>query len=215
MSLFDRVMNEEEMETGHKMSGKAGRYAMLKAKREKSKLGKGDDKKMGAQDAGAPMSKAGFKGKMSEGEDMDYEAGAEAPKKDGDMKAKMAALRAKKGKGKDKDKKDKKDMEYDAEMPAEESVEEMADYTRKQAMGDSDSYFSWSMKRKPKSLKVRPKGASWDYNPVPVKPDVNHGKVKISKYRKEDEDQGAETQHESQLDSVAESLEQLRNSIFG
>ena len=124
----------------------------------------------------------------------------------------MEMIRAKKGKKKDKDSEkgaddeDEDEEEDEDEDEDEEDMKESAEQNRKQAQGNSDGYFAWSQKRKPKSQKVRPGGSSWDYNPVPVGPDKDHGKVKI-----EDEllDQ------EYTLDAVEESLSDLRKSIFG
>lgn len=56
----------------------------------------------------------------------------------------------------------------------------------------------------PKAIMVRPVGATWDYNPVPVHPDINHGTVNL---KGEDVD--------SNLDNILESINEIKDTLFG
>jgi hypothetical protein len=62
------------------------------------------------------------------------------------------------------------------------SIEEMTGNDEEAAAfarGNDGGYHRRMQSRTPKAIMVRPAGATWDYNPVPVRQDVNHGKVAI------------------------------------
>jgi len=79
------------------------------------------------------------------------------------------------------------------EMTGNES--ESAAFSR----GNDGGFYGRSQSKNPKAIMVRPAGATWDYNPVPVNPDVNHGKVAI--------------ESDESLDSILEDIADINRTI--
>jgi len=72
--------------------------------------------------------------------------------------------------------------------------------------GDGGSFYRRTQAAHPKAIMVRPAGATWEYNPVPVRPDVYHGEVG---------GQQIASESRSDLDSIIEGIEEIESALFG
>lgn len=82
------------------------------------------------------------------------------------------------------------------------------------AKGNGNSFYAKTQSKHPKALMVRPAGATWDYNPVPVRPDVNHGEVG-GKRIDDSHKLPTEDTDTPDLDSILEGINEIEDSLFG
>ena len=83
-------------------------------------------------------------------------------------------------------------------------------------VGNSNGFYSRLQGKHPSPVMVKPKNATWDYNPVDVLPDTNHGEVggvRIADDYKSPSEQINVTIREM-VESVSADVEALHKAIF-
>lgn len=79
--------------------------------------------------------------------------------------------------------------------------------------GKDGGFYKRTQAGHPKAIMVRPAGATWDYNPVPVRGDRNHGEV--GGKRIDDTNTSPTEDCDSDLESILEGIDEIEDSIFG